>query len=1146
MTALEKYFQDKNIPQSEKEEAATEFMGVPDIIKKKSPGFLMRLLDILDRPGNAARALLVGKLGGLKGLIPFAQFIEDVTGIDVFLNEDEMVRGTEVIETWFGKQKQRKGKIDTVDIMGFIVEVIADPLWLVGGPALTKAGRAAKIIKGAATRGDAAVVRAAFKMARTGTPVTGKANKVLVKAFKSLMRDGKIPVGTFKAAGWADEVSKGHRALLKLGFPGQRKTVIKGKTVWGQLDKWGTKIRKGYIGVKLLAPTKRVSTKFKDELHEIATHFSRDLSGYEKRQAFVKLEKLYNRAKKAGINEGDLTKYVEAVYSGESIDSLVRQIKVKRAKIAKPRLVKARGQLKRLRERAEKAEVRIKATGVIPERVKPALKEVPIRGTTRKVSEITGFKVKPVIEVRKPVVAAVGLKRKMQPLYNKIAKLKDKIDDLKATGTPKANSEIRKLTKKLDSLEEKIYIDAIKATNRAELKAYTNAIRMDKLKVSKRIALAKKDLKFIDNEIAKTQKAIQRFQKFPQKNIKALRDLQAKRIQLADEAVELIENVPEKARGEFQVLAKTYKEYGKEMLISEQKLGVRVSAVQAPFGYMRRKATPEFLDWLDKHPRYGTRAQFSLYDPSQTRRRTAIATMTRDEVNAFYAAKGFKGDVFEPSTAKAMLTRATGSAKVKGSARTIKESIRKFSATNIPVDEDWVPVNRLYELKGMKKPVGLLDEPQRFLPRDVFNALTETHGIALKDDFTKAVTKINRFYKGAFTIYWPAYHGRNAISNIFLNWIGGVQNPASYTKAFQLQKAAHKTRKLMKTGLSWDDAAKKVNWPTVGNTPGHTFYNMSDQAGLLNQSVGEFGIEEVTTRGLEKAKTLLGRLGQHDTPVGRAGFITGQSIENNARLAHAIEKFEKGMDLRSAAVSAKKVLFDYGDLSEFEKGFMRDKAFLFYTFARKNLPLQVQTLIQQPAKQALFAHAMGGTPRMQKEAPYWRDYEQEKLMLPTPIYTDEGERYVIRGTGMPIEEAFGPISAPGFGLMDRASRFMSRAMARTTPIPKAVTELATKRNLYFDKPIRSWGRWLEQQSPFSRASGSVRQLYNPYEPTASKVSGFMTGVRFRPETEEQREWAIREAINEYLSQKKGIKQYRRFYTKEEDEELKALIKLQER
>ena len=305
--------------------------------------------------------------------------------------------------------------------------------------------------------------------------------------------------------------------------------------------------------------------------------------------------------------------------------------------------------------------------------------------------------------------------------------------------------------------------------------------------------------------------------------------------------------------------------------------------------------------------------------------------------------------------------------------------------------------------KGMKKPA--LEGPQRFLPKDVFDALTETHAMTLKDDFSNAVTKINQFYKGAFTVYWPAYHGRNAISNVFLNWIAGVKNPASYFKAYQLQRAAHKTRKLMKSGLSWDDAAKKVKWPTIGDTPGHIFYNMSDQAGLLNQSLGEFGIEEVGAKGLEKAKGILGKLGAHDNPAGRAGFIAGQSIENNARLAHAIEKFEKGMDLRSAAVSAKRVLFDYGDLSEFEKGFMRDKAFLFYTFARKNLPLQVQTLIQQPAKQAVFSHLVGGTPRMQKEAPYWRDYEQEKLMVPTPVYNEEGEQYVIRGTGMTIEEA---------------------------------------------------------------------------------------------------------------------------------------------
>ena len=73
-SALEIYYSNKAskkpTAESVKDLAVKEFAGLD--IKKKDIGFFHKLLDILDRPGNATRALLVGKLGGLKGLIPFA------------------------------------------------------------------------------------------------------------------------------------------------------------------------------------------------------------------------------------------------------------------------------------------------------------------------------------------------------------------------------------------------------------------------------------------------------------------------------------------------------------------------------------------------------------------------------------------------------------------------------------------------------------------------------------------------------------------------------------------------------------------------------------------------------------------------------------------------------------------------------------------------------------------------------------------------------------------------------------------------------------------------------------------------------------------------------------------------------------------
>ncbi|KKK48101.1 hypothetical protein LCGC14_3148510, partial [marine sediment metagenome] len=139
--------------------------------------------------------------------------IEELTGWDVALNPDERVTGEQVITKLFGQQRQRKGKIDPVDVLGFLVEVAADPLWLVWGPGLTKLGKA-KQLAGANVK--------LFQAAKAGKPLPAGMPKKLIKAFKTLRKAGAEPG---LAKGWAAQAAKGERAALHLGFPGHRATI---------------------------------------------------------------------------------------------------------------------------------------------------------------------------------------------------------------------------------------------------------------------------------------------------------------------------------------------------------------------------------------------------------------------------------------------------------------------------------------------------------------------------------------------------------------------------------------------------------------------------------------------------------------------------------------------------------------------------------------------------------------------------------------------------------------------------------------------------------------------------------------------------------------------------------------------------------
>ena len=104
--------------------------------------FLVSLGKVVDWPGRLIRSTLVGQ--------PLEAFGgEYITGWD-------MLKKLGI--------KDKPGKFDAVDVAAFLTEVVLDPLTYAGGlGALTKAGRAQKLVKGA--RGTAAASMASVKAA---------------------------------------------------------------------------------------------------------------------------------------------------------------------------------------------------------------------------------------------------------------------------------------------------------------------------------------------------------------------------------------------------------------------------------------------------------------------------------------------------------------------------------------------------------------------------------------------------------------------------------------------------------------------------------------------------------------------------------------------------------------------------------------------------------------------------------------------------------------------------------------------------------------------------------------------------------------------------------------------------------------------
>lgn len=202
--------------------------------------------------------------------------------------------------------------------------------------------------------------------------------------------------------------------------------------------------------------------------------------------------------------------------------------------------------------------------------------------------------------------------------------------------------------------------------------------------------------------------------------------------------------------------------------------------------------------------------------------------------------------------------------------------------------------------------------------------------------------EINKFLKvyDAAQNWWkmwslgarPAYHAKNTIGNLWNNYLAGVTTPKPYADAAAFQV------KLAKNNLNGSIAGYKVD----------ELYDAMATRGVFGE--GQYSgdivrtVEDVLKGGSSNPFTLSTR-----NPILRGGFKIGQTIEDNARIALFIDSLNKGKNFDEAASQVRKYLFDYGDLSPFERSTLK-RLMPFYTWSRKNLPLQLEAIVRHPDK----------------------------------------------------------------------------------------------------------------------------------------------------------------------------------------------------
>lgn len=231
-------------------------------------------------------------------------------------------------------------------------------------------------------------------------------------------------------------------------------------------------------------------------------------------------------------------------------------------------------------------------------------------------------------------------------------------------------------------------------------------------------------------------------------------------------------------------------------------------------------------------------------------------------------------------------------------------------------------------IAGVKHLEGKAVHPEVARHLDRFNSIVNTDdGIKT---FMSTLNTVQNFWKGLVTAPNPMFHVRNAIGNFYNNFLAGVVDPQVYGLAAIAQKGGSEI---------FDMAGKKYTGKQL-----RTLFRENGLEGMgIFKGESTNSMVKQATEAFEKQPML--------TPI-KGGRKIGDWIESNAKMAHFIDRMVKGDSVKEAAESVRKHLFDYSDLTTAEK---KIRNFVpFYTWTRKNIPLQLESLITKPGKMTAY------------------------------------------------------------------------------------------------------------------------------------------------------------------------------------------------
>jgi len=395
------------------------------------------------------------------------------------------------------------------------------------------------------------------------------------------------------------------------------------------------------------------------------------------------------------------------------------------------------------------------------------------------------------------------------------------------------------------------------------------------------------------------------------------------------------------------------------------------------------------------------------------------------------------------------------------------------------------------------KTVKGFDENVVFSPdmqRDLTRLLELVDDQAKHADILRGFDRALNLWKGAVTVYNPAFHIRNAGGDMFVSYLNGMFiGKHGMSRAMKSHRAAIKTMRSVK----WEklDPATRIammGGEETGAGVGKvvlTLHGPGFAGGIGKELTAEQVWGMYLKYGLKQAFTAseFGKI-----LSGTRGVRAGTSVINDAvrgmsegredwfRLAHFIDVLQReALHERSferaaanAAAQIRKFHFDYTDFTPFERSVLT-RAIPFYKWTRKSLPLMAEMLFAKPGAISVYPKTMGALSQMMGfEVGTDPLFPNSDAVIPdwirnrgaVPLYTHNGNT-VFFDPSNPFNDTIRTWqgNTPQDAMTGKGE--IEALLGMSNPLLRVPVEMATGHQFFGNRDIKDKTDYLTQQSP---------------------------------------------------------------------------------